>query len=199
MAMKKIILCLLLLLCVSCAKEEETVSSLNQGCDDACSISAYEYADMSGYEGFESEKDVFVETDVKGMLEMLEDNKTFVIYFGFERCPWCIAALPSLYQAAVDNDSIVYYVDTRKDEGVSSNIEIADYDLLVEAVGEYFELDDDDIPHLYTPYVFFVKEGKVVATHQGTFADHDATSTSLTAEQQAELTQIYNDYFALLK
>ncbi|MBR2801915.1 MAG: transporter accessory protein [Erysipelotrichaceae bacterium] len=198
------ILCLLLL--CGCSKEAEDMhNSSSQGCDNECAYTpspaqnSAEKADMSGYEGFSDEEHVFLVSDVKTMLEKMEKGETFVVYFGFTRCPWCIEAVPILNETAKEYGRTVDYVDTRSSEEIHSNIEIPDYDKLTEKVGEYFPLDDKEIPHLYTPFLFFIRDGKVVATHQGTLEGHDAHERQMTEAEKTELKALYQKYFELLK
>lgn len=157
-------------------------------------------SDMSGYQYLEDEEHVFTDWTVEDFLQALDDQETFTAYFGFSSCPWCNEAVPILNEAARESGvSWVYYIDTRADSSWTSNMDITDYDLLVERVGSYFPYDDDGYRHLYTPFVFFVKDGEVVATHEGTLEGQDASEERLTEEEQQELLQIYLDDFALLQ
>ncbi len=46
------------------------------------------------------------------IVNMVHDKKTFVVYFGFSKCPWCRSVIPNLLKAASDlNISTIYYVD----------------------------------------------------------------------------------------
>ncbi|MBR2726693.1 MAG: hypothetical protein IKD71_02210 [Solobacterium sp.] len=169
-----------------------------QGCDTDCEVIIGEDSDMSGYTEL-GEDHVFVDTSVQEMLRDMENGQTFVVYFGFVNCPWCQEAVPVLNEAAKDAGYRVGYINTRPTEDIHSNIEIPDYDLLTEAVGEFFPLDDEGIPHLYTPFVFFIRDGKVQEVHQGTVEGHDAHERRMTAEEKEELGRIYDQCFETLK
>ena len=156
-------------------------------------------SDMSHYEGFTDTDHVFVDIDVKGMAKKIDDGDTFVIYFGFSECPWCKEAMPILNEIAKEYEMQVYYVNTRKEETWSSNLDIDDYDLFVQYMDAYLDYDDNGIKHLYTPHVFFIKDGKVVLEHQSTVDGHDAHERTMTDEEVKALKQIYSKGFELLK
>ena len=156
-------------------------------------------ADMSGYEGFEDTDHVFVETNMKEVDDWMNGSKTFVVYFGFANCPWCIDALPILNNVAKENKETVYYVDTRKDPSWESNIDIDDYDLFIKNFEIFVTIDDEGIPHLYTPHVFFIKDGVVVYDHASTVDDHDATERELTEEEKEALAKDYQIGFDRMK
>ena len=194
--MKKLLMAAALCLLVGCSGAD--VPDDSQGCDTDCEVIIGEESDMSGYTGL-GEDHVFTDTSVQEMLKDMEEGKTFVVYFGFVKCPWCQEAAPVLDEAAKDAGFRAGYINTRPSEEIHSNTEIPDYGLLTEAVGEYFPLDDQGIPHLYTPFVFFIKDGKVQEVHQGTVDGHDAHERQMTSEEKEELRRIYDECFAALK
>ncbi len=156
-------------------------------------------ADMHEYEGFDDQNHVFIETSMKEVDQKIGKNETFAVYFGFAKCPWCIEAVPILNEVAKENDASVYYVNTRKDASWQSNIDIDDYDLFVKDFGEYVPYDENGIKHLYTPHVFFIKDGKVVYEHSYTVEDHDATQREMTEEEKAILKEYYTEGFQNLE
>jgi len=113
-------------------------------------------ADMSGY-GITGVHH-FVESNAKEVVDKLNNGESFIVLFGFDTCPNCLEAVPVLNEVSKDYDYNILYVNTRAN-GESSNIEIPNYDLLVEAIGDYFATDEDGTPHLYVPFVMFVKDG----------------------------------------
>lgn len=197
--MKKYLIGLLAVAMLGCSGTEEPEESADpQGCDTECEVVIGPESDMSGYTELE-DTHVFTDTTVQTMVRSLEEGQTFVVYFGFVRCPWCQEAVPVLAEAAEDAGMKVGYINTRPSDDIHSNIEIPDYDMLVDAVGSYFPPDDNNIPHLYTPFVFFVKDGEVVLAHQGTVEEHDAHERQMTDEERTELRKIYDEGFSALK
>lgn len=155
--------------------------------------------DMSDYEGFNDENHVFVESEMSEIDEKMEKGETFAVYFGFSQCPWCIEIVPILNEVAKENKASVLYVNTRKNSEWKSNIDIDNYDLFVERFGDYVPLDDDGIKHLYTPHVFFVKNGEVSYEHAYTVDGHDAHERKMTEAEISEVKAYYQAGFDSLK
>ena len=50
--------------------------------------------------------------EASDIVEMIENNESFVVYFGFAKCPWCRSIIETLINVANDyNVDTVYYVD----------------------------------------------------------------------------------------
>lgn len=197
--MKKILFIFLILLLslslFACEKEkdeEERGCDINENCND-------EKADMSEYETYiDSNEYVYVKSNVKEMYEKVNNKETFVIYFGFARCPWCRDIMPILDEASKkSNNEIVYYVNTREKEEWKSNLDIDDYDLFVEMAFDYLRYDDNNIKHLYTPMVFFIKNGEIVKTVSA--PDYDAHDEKIPDNIREELLNTLLDGFNSLK
>ncbi len=139
-----------------------------------CTSTSKQKSDMSGYEKFTDTEHVFYDMTVKEMIQEMDDNETFIVYFGFSECPYCNQAMPILNEVAKEYDQEVGYINTRKDSSWESNTDIDDYDLVIERLGDYLEYDDEGKKHLYTPHVFFIKDGKVVKQYEGVGDTTDA-------------------------
>ena len=151
--------------------------------------------------------------DVEEVLDILKDG-TGVIYFGYPECPWCRNAVPVLLNAA-QNTSLaqVYYYNANAiknikevdDEGkiVETQKEKAGYrDLLkaLDSILKEYTLTDKDgntvhtgEKRIYVPLVVFVKDGKIIAHHEGTVDSQKDPYVLLNEEQKEELNQIYVD------
>lgn len=58
------------------------------------------------------EDNPFVYADANDIITMMDNNETFVIYFGFAKCPWCRSVLPTLIDVSEELDlEKIYYVD----------------------------------------------------------------------------------------
>lgn len=149
-------------------------------------------------------------------------NKTGIIYFGANWCPWCRNAIPVLFEAAEDmNLKTVYYVDMDKTRNVwqvvdgkleKSQIEGKGYYELLESLdsilGENYTLKDENgksydtkEKRIYMPMVIAVKNGKIVKQHVGTVElDEEQTKYSvLTKEQHKELLKTYQALIRSMK
>lgn len=157
-------------------------------------------ADMSGYEGLDDkDTQAFIVSDVKDFLQRLDQKETFVAYFGFKDCPWCNDAISILNAEAKAAGINIYYINTRPNKRVKANREITDYDLLVKRVGQYFGENEEGNPYLYVPFVFFIKDGDVVFTHEGTVEGYLPEYMHISDEQLGQLKELYLQGFELLK
>lgn len=49
------------------------------------------------------------------IVKMIEEKKTFIVYFGFDSCPWCRSVVPTLLEVAKDLEvDTIYYVDVKE-------------------------------------------------------------------------------------
>ena len=47
----------------------------------------------------------------KEIVEKTENKETFIVYFGFSKCPWCRSMIENLVNLSIENDMDIYYVD----------------------------------------------------------------------------------------
>ena len=142
-----------------------------------------------GYDGMEGYKGeiMFCDTTVKEVKELMDAKKTFVVFCSFETCPWCNLFISYLNDAARDAGVHVGYIDTRAKPEWQNNMDIDDYDVFTELFGKWLTEDEDGKPHLYVPDTYFIKDGKVVARHDGVTPGADDPSQGLTSEQAEQL------------
>lgn len=106
----------------------------------------------------------FIYQSAKDIIERVSNKETFVVYFGFNECPWCRSVLPSLIQASTDiGIEQIYYVDIKeiRDRVVFNDEE--SFETEKKGTSEYYELlvlfkdvlDD---------YVLTTEDGKKVNT-----------------------------------
>lgn len=148
-------------------------------------------------------------------------NKTGVIYFGFPECPWCRTALPVLLKSAEEyNIDKIYYMNMererdfyevkdgklvlKKDENGKEIKGSKGYfkllKLLDSELDDYIVKDDNQKEYkvnekrMYVPFVVFVKNGKIIGTHQSTVSSQIDAYSNLTDDQYDELSGIYQEY-----
>lgn len=63
------------------------------------------------------------------VLNLIGKKKSFVLYFGFDTCPWCRSVVPTIASISKELNQEVYYID-------------------VKDIRDTFELDDDNKPKL---------------------------------------------------
>ena len=74
-------------------------------------------------------KNKIVYKTTEEVLELIDKKKSFVLYFGFDTCPWCRSVVPTLASVSKELNQEVYYID-------------------VKDIRDTFELDDDNKPKL---------------------------------------------------
>lgn len=47
----------------------------------------------------------------KEIVEKTENKETFIVYFGFSKCPWCRSMIENLIDLSIENNIDIYYVD----------------------------------------------------------------------------------------
>ncbi|MBE6108775.1 MAG: hypothetical protein E7192_09115 [Erysipelotrichaceae bacterium] len=206
--MKKIIVLILAVMLMGCTSapgqenpdSSDSPSSGSHGCD-VLSPCGDDKADMSVYENFMDSDHVFVSTTMNEAVQAIENKQTFVLYAGFSTCPWCLEAMPILNEVAKEFDASVSYINTRPDHTRESELRKFDnpeYVQFVEAMSEVLSENEEGQKHMYVPFVFFIKEGEIVAWHEDTFPEHDAHERTMSEEEIERLTQIYRQGFETL-
>ncbi len=74
-------------------------------------------------------KNKMVYKTTEEVLELIDKKKSFVLYFGFDTCPWCRSVVPTLVSISKELNQEVYYID-------------------VKDIRDTFDLDDDNKPKL---------------------------------------------------
>ena len=105
----------------------------------------------------------FVYKTPEELVKMVEEDKTFVVYFGFNTCPWCRSVITSLIDSASENGiKKVYYVDVKD---IRDTYELNDNNEAIrtkEGTDAYYRLLELLNPVLndYTPLKYETKKGK---------------------------------------
>ena len=79
-----------------------------------------EYESLNGTKVFDkkvrniviSKDNPFVYKSAKDIIKMMDNKQSFVVYFGFAKCPWCRSVLPTLDKVSKKEGlDTIYYVD----------------------------------------------------------------------------------------
>lgn len=138
---------------------------------------------------------------------MMENDETFVVYFGFASCPWCRSIIKPLLEVADDLEiSSIYYVDVKDvrdvmelddDGNVVTKKEGTDayYKLLEKmdsVLDEYVLMDEDgnevsiNEKRIYAPNIVSVIEGEAVELTDGISDRQTDGYMELTDEMEEE-------------
>ena len=151
------------------------------------------------------------------IVSMVNDKETFVVYFGFNSCPWCRSVLPTLLDVASDlKVDTIYYVDVKEirdvltinedgeivttkegDSGYMTLLELfsdvlADYSLS-DSDGNAVETNEKRI---YAPNVVSVVNGKATMMTTGISEKEDDPYMELTDEM---IEETYDKFSTVLK
>lgn len=154
-------------------------------------------------------------SDEDEVIEMIETKKTFLIYFGFEDCPWCRSVIPNLISAANDLDlDKIYYVNVKE---IRDTIEFKNgklettkkgtngyYELLkiLDNVLENYIIEDADgneknteEKRIFAPNVVAIVDGKAVKSTSGISKKQTDGYMKLTKSMNKES---YNEFKCLI-
>lgn len=230
--MKKKILWIIMigLLLVGCSKEsdnknKETINS------DAIKFKE-EYESLNGKEtsyGVTNrtvsidENNMVVYVSAEEIVNMIKDGKSFYVYFGSNKCPWCRSVIEKALEMA-DNNGIdkLYYVDIWDEDGneilrdkyvINDNGELeqtikgttAYYELL-EVFDEYLDeytLTDENgkeikvgEKRIFAPNFVYITNGKVKSLTTGISAKQTGAFDELNGEILEDEGAIFNTFFA---
>ena len=184
-----IVCALLCLILASCSSKD--------GANAGDPLSKFQVSDMGGYNGLSGydKETVFVDVTMDDVDQLMKSGASFVLYAGFDNCPWCNVLIPYLNDAALEAGAKIAYVDTRRDPSWQSNLDLEGYDIFVEYFGEYLDMDTEGKPHLYVPDVYFIKDGQVVDRHEGVTPGLDSPSDALTEDMKKDLMAVLKEGF----
>ena len=161
------------------------------------------------------EDNPFVYASSDEIAQMMDENKTFVVYFGFAKCPWCRSMIEQLVKSAKDNNiDKIYYVDVLEirdtyqlnDEGYAEKTKegTEGYNALIEKMGNVlteYTLSDEDgnkvevgEKRIYAPNVVVVVKGKAEKMVEGISEKLEDPYSKLTDEMKEES---YNSFKCL--
>ena len=122
----------------------------------------------------------------------IENRETFIVYFGYEDCPWCNCVVPILHEVSIEKDMPVYYMDFNNSvnkENVSGMKQIS------ELCGNDQQGLKEGQFAFFFPTVLYIKQGEVYKVHVGTVSGHNGFVDPLTEKQKERLAYQYNKEF----
>lgn len=188
MKMKRLLIAMLSVMLCACSS-----ASAGNGCENLVQESG-ERANMSGYEMLEDDEHVFYQKTMEEVLALFEEGKSAIVYLGYVGCPWCEEAVPIMNEVAKAKGLTICYAPTYDDGEYTITDEIEEQ--LYSYLDAFLEEDDEGEKRMYVPYVFVIRDGKVISAHEGTVESHDAHERQMTDSEKIELTNTYQDMFA---
>ena len=147
------------------------------------------------------------------------NKETFVVYFGFNSCPWCRSVIETLIKVSKDNNiDTIYYVDVKDirdvmvldgDEAITDKEGSKGYYKLIEyfdnVLDDYtLNNEDGDIiktgeKRIYAPNVIVVKNGKAKALVTGISEKQTKPNMELTDEMKEDTYNQFDELFEHIK
>lgn len=163
-----------------------------------------------------SEDNPIVYAEANDIISMMDNGETFVVYFGFNTCPWCRSVLPVLLEVADDLDiKKIYYVDVKD---IRDKLEVDDDGNVITTkegsegyIGLLARLDDvlEDYTleyngkevktgekRIYAPNVVSVVNGEAKELETGISDEQDDPYMELTSAMK---TETYNKFNCSIK
>lgn len=159
----------------------------------------------------------FIYKNAKDIIKMMDDKETFVVYFGFNKCPWCRSVLPTLIDVSKDQKlDTIYYVDILdirdtlkidKDGNVVTDKKGTDdyYKLLTylnDVLDDYNLINEEkkkietNEKRIYAPNVVAIVNGKAIKMTTGISKKQTDPYMKLTNEM---IKETYNDFKCVIK
>ena len=154
----------------------------------------------------------FIYQTADELADRIDNKETFVVYFGFAKCPWCRSMIEQLIKSAEDhNIEKIYYVDVldirdefeiSESEGVvQTNTGTKGYNRLLDQLDnvleDYYILNDKDEKvntkekRIYAPNVVAIVNGKAEKLVEGISPKLEDPYAKLTEEM---LEESYNSF-----
>ena len=113
-----------------------------------------------------AEDNAFVYKNASDILEMIDNNDTFAVYFGFSSCPWCRSVIPSLIDVS-DTLGIdtIYYVDVKDIRDTLSIDEDGNIITTKEGTKDYYKLLEK-LSLVLDDYTLTDKNGNEINTNE---------------------------------
>ena len=149
----------------------------------------------------------FIYSNAKDIINRINNKETFVVYFGFNSCPWCRSVLPTLIEVSEYLEvETIYYVDVLEIRNTLSLNDDNEIETTKEGTKEYNELvellsnvledytltdkEDNEVENgekrIYATNVVTVVEGEVIALETGISDIQDDAYMELTKEIKKE-------------
>lgn len=171
--MKKIILTLILFLSLfaltACGNKEEVKKELT----DAEKFKN-EYESMNGKEVYGKktreltipEDNPFIYATAGDILEKIDNKETFLVYFGFNSCPWCRSVVEELIKVAEQNNiKKIYYVDVKEIRDTKEIDEDGKFKTTKEGTKDYYKLLDE-LKLVLEDYTLEDEEGEEISAEE---------------------------------
>ena len=219
--MKKRLLLLVLLLSIftlsACSKKDNILFK-----DDYESLNGTTNANGKEHRDVTIPKDnPIVISDAKEIVQMIENEETFYVYFGSKLCPWCRSVIEKALEIAnLNGVKKIYYVDIWDNEGneilrdkytldddgnpVKSQDGTGEYSKMLtyfdNVLEDYTYTKDEETlsygeKRIYAPTFIYVAKGKAIRMTTGISSHQSGARDTLTEEILKDEEKQFDDFF----
>ena len=211
------------ILVVGCGKKEDNEFALSfkkdyESMNDKTNSRGIKYRSISL-----NENNKFKEITQEDLIEKLNNNESFYIYFGSTLCPWCRSVIEMADKISRENDiDVIYYLDIWDDDGneifrdkyvlnSNNNLELSvegtsAYKLVLERFNDFlsdYSLTDSngskiDVgeKRVYAPNFAYVLNGKAIRLITGISEKQDDSHMELTNEMLEDEEKSFKNFFS---
>ena len=183
-----IILTLTLLLTLTGCTQEKEITDATKFKEEYESVNNQDNGHGNKHRELNISKDnPFIYSTAEEISQKMDNNESFIVYFGFKECPWCRSVLTELIKVAKDKEvETIYYVDVKDIRDVKEVDEEGNITTTKEGSKGYMELlekmdsvlenytltkDEEKIDagekRIYAPNIVAVANGKAIQLETG--------------------------------
>ncbi len=108
----------------------------------------------------------FIYKTADELVDMLQNKESFIVYFGFNSCPWCRSVLPTLIEVSKNlNIDKIYYVDVSDIRDTIVVNEDGELQTTKEGTKGYYKLIDL-LKDVLSDYKLTNKDGKAISANE---------------------------------
>ena len=148
------------------------------------------------------EDNPFIYKNAQDIVEAINNDETFVVYFGFATCPWCRSVLPYLIKTAKENNiEKIYYVDVKEiRDTIAFDDETQEFKTTKEGDKGYMKLTEllSGTKRIYAPNIVVVERGIPIGMASGISDYLNDPYMELTKEITDDTENKFNELFDLL-
>lgn len=124
-------------------------------------------------------------TSTSQIVNIFEDEKDAVIYFGYPSCAYCRTTAQILTDVASKTKlNKIYYLNTEY-------LTFQKDDKLIDLIGSDFFKGSNKNKQINAPLVLFIVDGDIVSYHEGTLSTHNNAYEKMSEDQIEGLSEIY--------
>ncbi|MDI6451933.1 immunoglobulin-like domain-containing protein [Peloplasma aerotolerans] len=142
---------------------------------------------------------IIIEINYNQLLNLFDQEKSLLVYLGFEQCPYCREYLPTFNKIAKEYGfTEIFYFNFLSTRGVELDedenpVLKAEFQEIIHRIDTSFLASHStysELNWLFAPTFMALNDGIVVDLFTGAVEGHNASRSTLTEEQQTELEEI---------